>query len=261
MVLRYFAGKSRLAHRITQCIVAALRHNKGVSCYAEPFAGMFRVGTNICKTHHNFSDFHLNDSNTDVFEFWKSLLLTEWLPDATPLTPQEYTEWKQSRNISAQRTFYGYQLSHRGTFFSGKLPRALYNKQQSLQGTRRRARDIKCLFQASQGQIRVTCVDVLTASLEYTNTVVFCDPPYLGTTNHGWNEASERTFWLILEQWADQKLNNLIFVSSNRVLPRVIGLLRTRRLFAVGIGGNGQPQKDTDVPHHHVEYLYRVTRR
>lgn len=263
MVLRYFAGKSRLAHRITKCIVAALRRHKGVTCYAEPFAGMFRVGTNICRTQHTLSDFHLNDNNANVYVFWKTLLLTKWLPDTTPLTARQYTKWKQSREISAQRTFYGYQLSHRGTFFSGTVPGALHNKQRSLQGTRARAEAIKRLFQASKKDIRVTDVDVLTTttSLKYTNTVVYCDPPYLDTTNNGWNRASECAFWLRLEQWTLSELNNIVFVSCNRILPRTIGVLRTRQLFAIGISANGQPRNCADNSYHHMEYLYRVTRR
>lgn len=262
MVLRYFAGKSRLAHRITKCIVAALKYNKGVTCYAEPFAGMFRVGTNICRTQHTLSDFHLNDNNADVYVFWKTLLSTKWLPDTTPLTARQYTEWKQSRKISAQRTFYGYQLSHRGTFFSGTVPGALHNKQRSLQGTRARAEDIKRFFQASNKRISVTDVDVLTtSSLKYKNTVVYCDPPYFGTTNNGWNRDSECAFWRRIEQWTLSELNNIVFVSSNRILPRTVGVLHTRQLFAIGISVNGHPQKCTDNSYHHMEYLYRVTRR
>lgn len=263
MVLPYFAGKGRLAVRIAACLWEYVSAHGSINGYAEPFAGMFRVGLRVLAmdTNTRISSVHVNDTNVDAHLFWDALLCKGWLPRAHPLTKSSWLKWKR-RKPSAQRTFYGHHLGFRGGMFNMLYTR--HNTTASLQSVRTRSQRARSVIR-SQGRrtVKVTSLDVRfqyhEPIMQYNNTLIYCDPPYVGLTFHGWDEEDEAALWRALHLWARPKHGNLVFLSSHRKLCAKTNGLRVTQLFKLSIGCAGHSLSINSDKHVlHMEYLYKV---
>ena len=94
--LRYPGGKRLLAARISHIINSNGMKNQP---YCEPFSGGAAVGL-ILLDRRTISRFHLNDLDTPLHLFWKSVLEdTSRLIQAIRDTPLDITEWRRQREI------------------------------------------------------------------------------------------------------------------------------------------------------------------
>ena len=266
MVLRYHSGKGTISKPIASAILSVMDRGDGArrTRYAEPFSGMFRVGIQLLSDKRFFRRMHsiwLNDQNADVFCFWDCLVHQGWLPRTTPLTPTQYTRWKNKARPSAQRTFYGLSLSLRGTMYDVRNPNAPYNTVSRMRATRKRMENLQQRLNEKQVHVSRWKVNGQNDRLHFSNTVVYCDPPYVGHVNGSWSENCEKQFWgETMVRWTNPRLNNLVFLSTTQrpavVRKRIRG--GGASLTAELLWTRYMPNRTSGSGMGRVEHLYRV---
>ena len=257
MVLRYHSGKGWIANKVAMAIRShAMRHYKlgKVKKYVEPFAGMFRVGIEFIKEPGEFHHFTLNDNNNNVYIFWEAIFMHNWIPNAAPLTDEEYLHWKRSsKSRDPLRTFYGHTLSFRGTMFDVNQPNALYNTQRKMTAVCSRIRDLQLLVKEHNINVIVTNRDANAE--EYVSSLIYCDPPYFLANNNSWNLHAENEFWTAVYRWLSPKRHNIVYVSAHRKL------YTDKNLKKRCIWKQKMPNRSAGVGGYRIEYLYHVQRR
>lgn len=183
--MHYIGGKFYLRHKIAAVLY---RHNPNVPFY-EPFVG----ACNIC-TEVPFKELWLNDVSRDLIDMWRAACDGVFVPPER-LSENEYWILQHSPS-SPLRTFAGYACSFGGRWWGGYARedtsdrnaannRALYGKNSILEKVRK----------LEGKKVRWTAGDY--SAIRPAESVVYCDPPYLGTKapgeggifNHGrfWN--------------------------------------------------------------------------
>jgi site-specific DNA-adenine methylase len=245
MVLRYAAGKGRLAAKIAKAIQIMLQKEEVVPThYAEPFSGMFRVGLALLETtmRNQLCQLSMNDVNPDVYVFWKEMANTTWLPNTETLTTCQWIRWKKKQTPSAQRTFYGLSLSYHGTIFDLVKPHPHYNTPKRMATLLRRVRRAKEMLRA----VSVAVTNQPADTLDFKNTLIYSDPPYYNAKNNGWSKEKESHFWdVTVPRWLSTGSGNIVLVSTmHKVHPRFV------RLEMIWSAQN--------IARTHNEYLWRV---
>ena len=194
--MQYMGGKSRLAKRITEAILAdtSVREN-----YLEPFLGGGSVFSEISR---HFKTSTASDGQEDLALMWRGLIFGTFTP------PMELTEeeWRELRDAepSALRGFAGYGCSFGGRFFEG-YARNKTGTNYAAQTARSLARDLEKIPRDRVQQVWHADYRDFTPGV---GTVVYCDPPYANTKHY----ASKRSqlesfdsgeFWKTMDDWAD----------------------------------------------------------
>ena len=258
MVLRYHSGRGWISKKVSSAIRrhAETRKGKGGGPfkYTEPFTGMFRIGIEFIKDPGVIRHITLNDTNAHVYRFWKAVFEQGWLPDATPLSNEQYLDWKrQVESDDPLRTFYGHTLSLRGTMFDVNTPNAKYNKQPCMDAIRSRIQHLQSLVEKHPLHVRVCNADAVTE--KYTDSIIYCDPPYFGARNHSWCDKAESRFWDAVYGWLSPGSGNLVYVSSHRELKK------DHKLQLRCIWSQRMPHHCGGAGGYRIEYLYAVQRR
>jgi len=172
--MRYMGGKMRLGKQLAGVIQT---YNPKV--YAEPFCGMFSVGKHLACQHKVASDIH-----PDLILLLQAVQ-TGWKPP-TNITEEQYNGLRNS-TPSALRGFVGFGCSFYGKFFGG------FARDPSMNdfGTIARNNMLK-LAPVIQG------VELLRRSyIDYEGDadVLYCDPPYEGTTDFSSGVFDTAQFW------------------------------------------------------------------
>ena len=159
---------------------------------------------------------------------------------------------------SAQRTFYGYFLGFGGSFLRGSVPNPAYNNPCHLSRVRERVARAKGYLQ--QNHVSVQQQDANTCV--FRNTVIYCDPPYMGVgvTNSAtsWNQANEKVFWQTVRRWVERRNNNIVLVSCMVRPPRQPGL-RLIQLWCASFRARGHMTVQTDRKGtYRAEYVFKV---
>ncbi|AET73347.1 hypothetical protein EMVG_00061 [Emiliania huxleyi virus PS401] len=200
----YYGGKKKLGREIA-VVIHAFTDSLNPSSYCEPFCGMCGVLRHINVGTTKYA----GDINESVIMMWKAAQ-NGWLPDITDLSKERYAHLRAAPN-SAERGFFGHALSFHGKFFHG-----YWTSQRS------------CTEQHSRCLHARKCVQDIATELgrknvmfshgsygqfsDLTNSVIYCDPPYIGTQNStGWKFDSN-TF----ENWCYMMAakGNYIFISG-----------------------------------------------
>lgn len=195
--MKYMGSKARHATKILPIILA---DRPADSLYVEPFMG----GANT---------FHLvdgpkwgNDLNVDVVEMFKAIA-DGWEPPSA-VTEEEYEAAKRDFSNPKRRGFVGVGCSYSGKFFGGYArgndskgrPRNYANE--SRQNVLRQA--------AGMRDARLTSISYLEMAIP-DGSVVYCDPPYRGTTRYATSDFDSDKFW----NWAaDLSATCRVFVSE-----------------------------------------------
>lgn len=151
MVLRYSSGKGPIAHPVA-VVLSRLMREHNLREYAEPFVGMFRVGTEVVRTMRP-RVVHMNDTNGDIVCWWHAVVCTPWVPEAVPQTEAQYKAWLAA-TPSAQRTMYGLSLSFRGAM-CGTINK-MYNTDRVMQRLLERVLLVKSELQNIPEVVHVT---------------------------------------------------------------------------------------------------------
>ncbi len=197
--MRYLGGKARTAGKISSYINSLMEQN-GTDTYVEPFVGAgWILERIICGNRYAF------DLCQDLIALW-SALQNGWIPPET-LSKEEYGALREAE-CSALRAFAGFGCSHSGKWFggyakdssgrnyAGNAKRSLLKKVPHILDV-----EFKC-----KSYEEVSCCDAL----------IYCDPPYAGTTGYNSVDAFETDkFW----KWARRMSKDNIVVVSEYVAP------------------------------------------
>jgi DNA adenine methylase len=188
--MRYLGGKSRIGKQIAAFINPLLVDG---APYYEPFCGACWVTQHIVAPGGRFC----SDAHGPLIALWQSLQ-RGWVPPDT-VSEAEYRAAKAGEASPELRAFIGFGCSFGGKWFGG-IARDTRGG-----GSAPHARAAKnSLLKKIQ-----TLRDVVFSHTDYLNTspskdsVVYCDPPYKGTTHYsGLPEWDSTTFWNTIRHWS-----------------------------------------------------------
>lgn len=199
--MRYMGGKSRIAKRIAPFLIA-----DGIRChtYLEPFIG---GGSVFAEVALHFEKAIGADVVPDLVMLWQAVA-EGWDPPET-ITREE---WEQLRiaEPSATRGLAGFGSSFGSKWFGGyargKKPNG--DPRNYTAEARRNLLGMAPLIR--HATFELASYDAWSPG---EGVLVYCDPPYAGTTTYGATDAfdSER-FWTVAESWAEAGAT--VFVSE-----------------------------------------------
>jgi DNA adenine methylase len=188
--MQYMGGKSRQAKHIAGVLSA---YAGTCRYYVEPFLGgasVFERAAGIF-LHPVGSDVH-----PDLILMWQALL-DGWLPPDA-VTREEYNELRTAEP-SPLRGFVGFGCSYGGKWFGGYAYSA--GGRDYCGGSKRVAlRKARAMSAVGATVHRSSYLDLDPLP----GTLVYCDPPYAGTTKYnGTNAFDHGDFWARARGWAD----------------------------------------------------------
>lgn len=195
----YMGGKTRVAPQICAIMRA---HGKGAETYVEPFMGGGSVAALMAP---GFIDVHLSDANESLVLLWQEVL-SGWKPPGH-ITKAEWQVLKDDPNPSAMKALAGFASSYGGKWFAGYAKAA---------GRNYVGGGVRELVKFASG-FRHATVEHLdyTKAGQYVgpDTVVYCDPPYAGTTGYGAvGSFDSGQFWDTMREWTGRGAK--VFVSE-----------------------------------------------
>ena len=203
--MRYLGGKSRIAKPILEVILANATERTGV--YWEPFIG---GGGMASKAAKHFNRCIYSDQDEDLMLMWEALA-TGWEPPEQ-VSEEEYKALRHAEP-SALRGFVGYGCSFGGKWFGG------YARSKKISGDPRGhcgesqrsvLKGIKDMTSPAGG-FEFHCAPY-HACQPQPGDVVYCDPPYAGTTKYRGKPFNHEEFWRTARAWAEQGVH--VFVSE-----------------------------------------------
>lgn len=191
--MRYLGGKSKTRKQIAGYL-ESIREGRQ---YLEPFVG----GAWILQEMSG--ERYASDSNGALITMYKALQ-TGWVPPED-VSEELYREYKAKQNEDDPLTaFIGIGCSFGGKWFGGYAGRTernyAVNAKNSLLKQLPLIQDVKFLHRDYRWFFP-------------ENTLVYCDPPYEGTTGYR-SGFSHKVFWDTIREWSEKKHGNTVVVSE-----------------------------------------------
>lgn len=183
--MRYLGGKNRLKKDIAETIEQyAWTRNK----YFEPFVGGANTLEAIAPL---FDEVYASDVQEDVILLYKALQ-DGWVPPEV-ITREQYWEQKRSKEPSALRAFVGFGTSFGAKWFGGFDNEEDPEKHSAAKTHRALLRLTPVIRNV---EFRQGSYDWITPDMVDDETVVYCDPPYAGTTSYDATDPFDHEkFW------------------------------------------------------------------
>lgn len=231
--MQYLGGKSRIATRLAAFMQPFVDK---ADAYFEPFVGGAAV---ICKIQHRVR--MAADLNRAVVSLWQAVQ-NGWIPPSE-LSEIEYRQIKQRMELSDPLTaFAGFGCSFGGKWFAGYARNATSGGGKTVVPQNFAAMAAKSIAAQSGGLLGVDFQHGDYRALSYLgHSVVYCDPPYAGTTGYaGLPDFSHTDFWQFCR---DQELRgSVVFISEYRApadFEVVLEIARKRFLRGADQGHSG----------------------
>ena len=226
--MRYFGGKARLAREL-----AAIINRYQVRTYHEPFCGMFNVGAEVTVPVRSAAD-----TQPDLILMLKAVQ-AGWTGTSN-VTEDDYNAVRKA-SPSPLRAFIGFGCSNSGKFFGGyardKTGRNYAaNAQKSLAKLAPKIQGVKFRLQSY---------------LDFDEPVdlMYCDPPYDGTTGFTVGPFNSVEFWKWVREYSRRSIvlvseytapdwATVVWQKNVRTDMNAKGggkLSRVEKLFAVGV--------------------------
>lgn len=181
--MKYMGSKARFHKEILQII---LKDRTADQFYIEPFAGGMNMisevdGNRIANDIHHY-----------LIAMWKELVYNNWMP--SEYTKEQYLDIRNNKDNYPDYVvgWVGFNCSYSGKWFGGfagktktKLNTIRDYQQEAKNNVSKQVYDLK---------------DVIFENKPYyelelpPNSIVYCDPPYQGTTKYA-NEFDHNKFW------------------------------------------------------------------
>lgn len=182
--MRYLGGKSKIARKTAEVVLSRAFSRR---LLVEPFVGGGAM-TEALSPAFNLT--LAGDTHPDLIEMYRALQ-NGWQPP-TSITEGEYSALRDAAT-SALRGFVGFGGSFGGKWFGG------FARGGDRNYLAESAKSLKRLM-SSTGATNYVCAGYDRAWVE-RDAVVYCDPPYAGTT--GYKDAfCPATFWRQADAWA-----------------------------------------------------------
>lgn len=189
-------SKARLAKEILPIILNGRTQDQW---YVEPFAGGMNIIDKV--TGNRLA----NDINVYLIAMWIEIL-NGWVPPKT-VTKDQYLLAKQGKCSDYERGYIGFNCSYSGKWFGGYA--GVVNTKEGIRDYQSEA------FNNVMEQAK-SMIGVAFSSCQYKNllipegSIIYCDPPYAGTTGYKDKFNNEEFF-----DWCRQKsTTNKIFISE-----------------------------------------------
>lgn len=195
--MKYMGSKSRLAKHILPIILK----DRGDGFYVEPFAGGMNT---IDKVDGNRI---ANDINVYLIAMWKALA-DGWIP--SEYSREEYTHMRDNKNLYPKHLvgYAGFCLSYCGKWFSGYA--GISNTRDGIRDYQKEAKN-NILKQVKQmGGVIFSNTTYWEMDIP-CGSIVYCDPPYAGTTEYKDSGFNHTLFWKWVREISE---NNKVFVSE-----------------------------------------------
>lgn len=200
--MKYMGSKNRIAKEILPII---LKDRRPGQTYVEPMVG---GGNSIDKVDGPRIG---ADNNPHLIE---ALKLIRDAPESIPdlITEEDYQQAKETKSVDGLTWFIGFAMSFGGKWFGGYRRDVAGTKgciENMKTQTRRSKQNALKQSKTLQG-VEFVCSDYKSLVIP-PNSIIYCDPPYEGTTGYkgGFNHAD---FW----QWCREKAaeGHKVFVSE-----------------------------------------------
>jgi len=202
--MQYFGGKQKISEYIAKEINRfADTHTHTHTHYAEPFCGACNVASKVNVEHKI-----LNDKNPYLIEMFKALQ-NGWIPPKV-VSEEDYANAKKNQDKEPHVAgFIGFACSFAGKFWGGyaRDSKGGGEGNYALRGHNSILKKMKTLKEA-----QFTCKDF--TELNYKNCIIYCDPPYKGTTPYYKKILGEFPYDKFLDWIHKQSINNIILVSE-----------------------------------------------
>lgn len=200
--MKYMGSKARHAKHILPIVLA---NRKPGQWYVEPFVG----GANmIDKVDGNRIG---ADVHPHLIALWKAVS-EGWVPPEF-VSEDDYSNAKRANNIDAYTAYVGFAFSFGAKFFGG-YARNVAGQKGSVDNMRNQSRMARNSLLKQSPSLRGVDFRLCPYNeLEIPpQSIVYCDPPYAGTTKYATNEFDHDNFW----EWCRQKTNDghSVFVSE-----------------------------------------------
>lgn len=226
--MRYFGGKSKIAKYISNYINNIVEgennscniseenkeyqntyqsiltpHTHTHTHYVEPFCGSCNVASKI-----HIKDKILNDKNPYLIAMFKALQ-RGWIPPKA-VSEEDYKNAKKNQDKEPHVAgFVGFACSFAGKFWGGyaRDTKGGGEGNYALRGHNSILNKMKTLMDSE-----FTCKDF--TELNYENCLIYCDPPYKGTTPYYKKILGEFPYDEFIEWIKEQSKNNIVLVSE-----------------------------------------------
>lgn len=214
----YLGGKTRIASQVA-AIVRANRGGRQV--YVEPFLGGGSIAVELAP---RFPEVYLSDASEDLILMWQAVQ-DGWVPPGF-ISEKEYQTLRRSEP-SPLRAVAGFGCSFGGKWFAGYAR----GDSRSYAASARRS-----LLRAAP---RISHASI--ARMDYReaakfvgpDSVVYCDPPYAGTTGYKAVDAfDDALFWETMREWS--ATGAAVFVSGYEAPPDFTSVWRATAWVTVG---------------------------
>ena len=195
--MRYMGGKSRIAKKIREHLVS-----HGATKYVEPFVGGGAVLTAVAK---DFKFILAADAHADLIGMYQAIQDGSFTPPET-VTEEEYRALKDS-DPSPLRAFAAFGASFGGKEWGGYgRSKGAREDRGGVAAETRRSLDksAKAGMFDSHVVFRASSVFTLDLPDDLTDTVIYCDPPYDGTTGYRTVSFDTAKAWDLYRSWADR---------------------------------------------------------
>ena len=185
--MRYLGGKQRISKEIAN-VILTLSPQRDVSYY-EPFVG----GGSMCvKLAPHFKQSFAGDTHEDLILLYKALQMG-WLPPDY-ISEDDY-KILRAAPPSALRGFAGFGYAFGGDWFRG------YSKDKRGYDYAGAAKRAALRDAASLGNVLFIRADYRIFSIPEKLSVVYCDPPYAGTSDYSVGRFDSAAFWDEMRRW------------------------------------------------------------
>lgn len=201
--MNYMGGKFMIAKDLLQ----VMRLHSRARVYVEPFCGGMNV---VDRTEGMFQRRIASDSNKYLIAMYKELI-NGWEPEFVSL--DQYKEIRNNKDKYPDHLvgWCGFVLSFRGKWFGGYMPDIpikMKTRDESRNFQQERIRSIKKQIPKLK-DVEIQCCDY-EAYTDVEGCLIYCDPPYKGTTEYKDKFNHERFY-----DWCRKvSLKNDVFISE-----------------------------------------------
>lgn len=201
--MKYMGSKSRIAKHIVP-IIQEYIDKKGSDMYVEPFVGGANIIDKIkCKRRIG------GDVNKYLIALFHHIQSGGTLPDM--ISMEEYVDIRTNKEKIDPWLVgcAGFLASYNGKFFGGYAGE-VHTKVGKIRNYYDEARRNILKQAAVSGFYEIEFVQSDYRELSFANSVVYCDPPYAGTTQYS-DGINHSEFWDTMRKWSE---NNIVLISE-----------------------------------------------
>ena len=194
MIIQYFGGKAKIAKYIVSFLES---HRKENQIYIEPFVGGANIVSKMTDKRYAY------DLNEYLIEMYKGVQNGYELPDT--LSEEQYQYIKNHKDEDKILTgFVGFGCSFAGKWFGG------YARDHNGRNYCKNAKNSIIKQFPYIKDVIFECKDYKI--LNPHNCLIYCDPPYQGTTKYtGVPDFDSNEFWSIMRRWS---IDNDVYISE-----------------------------------------------